>query len=125
MRNAGRARELLVRGISGALRTDCGRILLLPALPQAGARGWRSLFFGRSEHVAREILALRELFQLGIDESGVDSDAFLAVPARIERDLLEQPLHHGMQAPRANVLGLLVDRPRDLGATPDPVGMKA
>src|SRR5215471_15332079 len=64
-----------------------------------------------SEHVASEVLALRELLELRVDERGVDPDALLAVPACVERDFLDTPLHHGVQSPRAYVLHLLFDRP--------------
>src|SRR6266852_5432244 len=77
--------------------------------------------FKPSQHVAREILALRKLLELRIDESGVDPEALLAALARFERNLLQQLLHHRIQAPGADVLGLFIHRPGDLGETPDPV----
>ena len=41
---------------------------------------------------------------------------------RVEADLLEQALHHGVEAPRADVLGARVHRRRDLGERAHAVG---
>src|SRR5258705_5492012 len=69
------------------------------------------------QNISRQVLALRELAQAGIHVGGVQRDAALRL-SRVERDLLEELLHHGVQAPRADVLGRLVHRERDLGEAP-------
>src|SRR5207253_4414175 len=56
--------------------------------------------FKPSQHVAREVLALRKLLEFRIDECGVDPETLPAAFARIERNLLQQLLHYRMQAPR-------------------------
>src|SRR5439155_4593934 len=78
-----------------------------------------------SQHVAGEVLALRTLLEFRIDEAGVDPEALPATVARIERNLLQQLLHDRVKAPRADVLGLFLHRPGDLGETPDPVRHEA
>ncbi len=45
----------------------------------------------------------------------------LAQLGRVERNLLEQPLEHGVQAARADILGAGVDRGRDFGERRDRV----
>src|SRR5687767_9634820 len=40
----------------------------------------------------------------------------------VERDVLQQPLHHRVKPPRADILGLLVDLPCDLRQPPDRLG---
>ena len=53
---------------------------------------------------------------------GVDRDRRPLAVGRVERHRLEQPLHHGVQAAGADVLGALVDVPGDLGDPADAIG---
>ena len=63
-------------------------------------------------------------FEPRVDVSGVDRDRFAGVPGRVERQVVEQALHHRMEAPRADVFLPLVDREGDLGQPPDAVGLE-
>src|SRR5687768_6528531 len=73
------------------------------------------------QNVTREVLALRRRCEAGIDVGCIHGDATRAA-AGIERDVLEQLLHHRVEAARADVLGALVDRERDLGQPPHAIG---
>ena len=56
-----------------------------------------------------------------VDVRGVDGDRVAGAPRRVERDVVEQPLHHRVEPARADVLLLFVDRERDLGEPADAV----
>lgn len=47
-----------------------------------------------SKHIPREILALRKVFEFGIDIRRIDVDRRARMFCRVERNLLEQLLHH-------------------------------
>src|SRR3990170_9018007 len=81
-------------------------------------------FASRLEHVARQVLALRELLEFGVNVCGIDGDRRSRVPGGIERYFLEQFLHHGVEAPRADVFSLFVDLPRDFGKPLDRTRLK-
>ena len=66
------------------------------------------------QHVARQVLVLRHFAERTIDILRIDRHALAGVIARRERHFLEQLLDDRVQAPRADVLGLLVDRIGDL-----------
>ena len=57
-----------------------------------------------------------------VDVRRIDAVVLAAAVRRLERNLVEQPLQHRVQAPRADVLGALVDLERDLGEPRDAVG---
>ncbi len=48
------------------------------------------------------------------DVLGIDRDALAAPIGRVEGDVVEHPLHHGLQATRADVLDIGVELDRDL-----------
>src|SRR5579863_6425672 len=56
----------------------------------------------------------REVADVALDESGVDADLFAAPVGGGEAHFVEHPLHHRLQASRADVL----DRPVDLSGEP-------
>ena len=60
------------------------------------------------QHVTRQILVLDRLGEDPLDVCGVDGDLLAAHVAGVERQLVEQALEDRVQAPRADVLGLLV-----------------
>src|SRR6186713_1381115 len=74
--------------------------------------------------VPGEILVAGDVLEPRVDVGGVDVDRFARVPGRIERELVEQPFHHRVQPPRADVLLPLVDGEGDLGEPPDRVRHK-
>src|SRR5438105_14835541 len=90
-------------------RADPGTGLPLQEMPRARAEKKLS-----SEYVAREVFVLPELAQPGVDVSGVDRHRSRAALAGVEGNFLEQLFQHGVQAPGADVLGLLVHLERDL-----------
>ena len=49
-----------------------------------------------------------------IDIGAVDADVLLFQVAGSERQFFQQPLHHGMQPPRANVFRTFVNLPSQL-----------
>ena len=57
-----------------------------------------------------------------IDVRRVNDDRFTVAVWRLERHLLQQPLHHGVKTTRTDVLGALVDSPRHLGDARNRVG---
>ena len=71
-----------------------------------------------------EVLIAGDVLEARVDVGGVDGERFAGVPGRVERQLVEQPLHHRVEAPRADVLLPLVDRESDLGQPPDAVGLE-
>src|SRR5262249_54979774 len=86
-----------------------------PARPRATRRGIATRMAAiLLEHVTGEVFVRREVGEPRVDVRAVDGHAPLA-PAGIERHVLEELLHHRVQAPRADVLGALVHRVRDLG----------
>ncbi len=69
----------------------------------------------RSENELREILVLEQLTQSLRHHRLVHDDALRAEVRRVEAEILEQPLHHGVQPPRPDVRRAFVDPRRDLG----------
>src|SRR3569623_1088247 len=86
----------------------------------------RSLCFAgyASEDVAAHVLVLREPCELLSDIGAIDGEGLAGMIGGVERDGLEQPLHHRVQAACTDVLGALVDRPGDLGEAADAVVVK-
>src|SRR5215470_6061567 len=76
------------------------------------------------ENVLRQVVVLGDAGQPCVDVSRIDGDAPAVELRRVERDFVEQPLHDRIEAPRANVLLLLVDGERDLGESPDALGLE-
>src|SRR5438309_11945228 len=87
----------------------CGARLLLQGVPRTRAEKKLS-----SENVARQVLVLRELAQPGVDVSSIDRHRSRAALAGVKGNFLEQLFQHGVQAPGADVLGLLVHLEGDL-----------
>src|SRR5687767_5590505 len=79
---------------------------------------------GSLQEVAREILVTDELAQVPVDVGAVDDDLRAGLIGRIVGDRVEQPLEHGREAPRADVLLALVDLVRDLGQPLDRGGVE-
>src|SRR5262249_37765772 len=96
-----RARKWRSASRKSAWRRD---VAAFPCLRAAGE--------ARSQNVAREVLVLDERGEMPVDVRGVDAVALTALVRGLERDLVEQPLEHRVQAPRADVLGALVDLER-------------
>ena len=71
------------------------------------------------EDVARQVLVLRQVGELGVDRGAVEAHRLAGAVRRVEAHLVEQALHHRREAPRADVLGALVDVEGDLGDAPD------
>src|SRR3990167_2918513 len=71
------------------------------------------------EDIARQIFILRQLAEVAVDVGRIDHDwrAILLAGevAGTEGNFLQQAFEQGMQAACANVFGLLVDLPGDLG----------
>src|SRR3972149_3243739 len=63
-----------------------------------------------SEDVPAEVLVFHDLRKLLLHVGRIDLDSFLLEVRPFEGNLIEQPLHDGMQPPRANVFGLLIDQ---------------
>src|SRR4029078_13277778 len=66
------------------------------------------------QDVAGKVLVAGNVLQPRVDVGGVDLDRLAGVARRLERDVVEQALHHRVQTPRADVLLTLVDGERDL-----------
>src|SRR5215813_15658819 len=60
------------------------------------------------ENIPRQILVLDDAAQLVADVAGVDHYLVAAHFRRIERQRFQQAFHDGVQAPGADVLGVLV-----------------
>src|SRR2546423_6364891 len=71
------------------------------------SRGPRSGYRGLKD-VPREVLVARDVAQHAVDIRAVDRDVLLPHFRRVERNLIQQLLHHRVQAARADVLGALV-----------------
>src|SRR3979490_1280653 len=67
-----------------------------------------------SENVAGQVLILGEFAEPGVDVRSVDRHRSRAALAGVEGDFLEQLFQHGVKAPGADVLGLLVHLEGDL-----------
>ena len=76
---------------------------------------------GTLQDVAREVLVLRQVGELPVHEGCIDLDRRTTAVGGLEGDLLQHPFHDGVQSPRADVLGALVDRPGDRGNPADTV----
>src|SRR5690349_21979384 len=66
----------------------------------------------KSKDVAGKVLVFCEVPEMVVDILRIDFDGRATLLSGVERHALEQPLHHGVQATRADVLGLLVDAER-------------
>src|SRR5689334_24695670 len=80
-----------------------------------------STFYFPLENEAAEIGVLGEVADVLMNIGGVDFRGLAAEIRRLERQLVEHTLHHGLQAPRADVLDRAVDRDRDVGERVDRV----
>src|SRR3712207_8115589 len=60
------------------------------------------------------------LFRSAVDVGFVDRNLLVGQVRSLERQLVEQPLHHGVQPPRADVLGGVVHTGREIGDALDP-----
>src|SRR6267378_4934092 len=67
-----------------------------------------------SKNVACQVLILGKLAEPSVDVGGVDGHRSRAALAGVEGDFLEQLFQHGVKAPGADVLGLLVHLEGDL-----------
>src|SRR6267378_328101 len=68
-----------------------------------------------SENVPRQVFVFHQFAEIALDVLAIDED-MAAVPVRgIERHGFQQPLHDGVQAPRPDVLGALIDLESHLG----------
>src|SRR3954471_22966569 len=76
----------------------------------------------RSKNVARKVLVAAQLAQARVHVSRIHCHGLPFEARRLEAHLVEQPLHHGGQAPRTDVLGALVHVAGDLGEPRDAVG---
>src|ERR1700752_1478167 len=94
--------------------------LRLPPPALAGGLS-RAAGEAKSQDIPRQILILHQRPQMRIHIRRVDAIALPVPICRLERNLVEQPLQHRVQAPRAYVLGALVDLERDLGKPRDAV----
>ena len=74
------------------------------------------------QHVARQVFPLGNHLEAIIHIGGVDQHLLVAGLAGLEGEFLEELLHHRVQAPGADVLGLLVHLEGDLGKAPDALG---
>src|SRR5215475_1499486 len=89
----------------------------------SGSKSWRMR--RPLQDVAAEVLVLHQLPEVCVDVLGVDGHLSLAIAGPLTGLVghgLEQPFDHGLQAPRADVLGALVDVEGDLGDAPNAVG---
>src|SRR5881628_1390861 len=68
-----------------------------------------------SQDVSGEIFVLHDVGEHAFDVSLVNGNRFHAEVRPFERNLVEQPLHDRVQAPGADVLGLVVDARRKIG----------
>ena len=73
------------------------------------------------QHVAGEILALGEHLEAAVDVSRIDHQLVKPDLAGIERNLLEQLLHHRVQTSRTDVLCFLVHLEGDFGQSTDAI----
>ncbi len=93
-------------------KTEEGRKKKAPLLPSSAKR--RSSFSkrrGRSlEDIPREVFVDGEFAELRVDVGGVDGQCLTEV-GTLERGVLEESLHHRVQAAGADVLGAFVDLP--------------
>ena len=67
-----------------------------------------------SQDVARQVVAPRNVLEHAIDVRAVHVDRAAVHLGRVEGYFVEQPLHHRVETPRADVLGALVDERRQL-----------
>ena len=88
------------------------------------ATGYKIVLRGL-QNIARQVFVLRQFAEVTVDVSRVDTDRFAVLLAcqiaGTEGHLLQQALEQGVQATGADVFGLLVDLPIDLGQTLDAV----
>src|SRR5207244_7847429 len=94
--------------------SDLGRVATAWVVCRGPLPGDKDQGSPASQNVAAEVLVLNDLGQLLLDVSGVDAHGLLLEIRSFERDLIQKLFHDGMQAPRADILGLLVDRCRQL-----------
>src|SRR5262249_2108819 len=119
-------RAVTARGASGAMFSGARGG---PFLPQAGEKTdsrrqmrERTIRRIRLQNIAREILVLRNRVEHAVDVSGVDAQALVLQLGRVERHLVEQLFHDGVEPARADVLGAIVDEGGDVGDALDGVG---
>src|SRR5437667_1138187 len=67
-----------------------------------------------SQNVPRQVLVARDVAQASRDVAGVDGQLLAGHVRRVERDLLQQPLHDRVEPPGADVLRARVHPHRDL-----------
>src|SRR6266850_4652768 len=67
-----------------------------------------------SQDVSRQVLVAGDVTEPGADVGGVDGQLLARQIRRVERDLLEELLHHRVQTPGADVLRARVHLHRDL-----------
>src|SRR4051812_14223753 len=67
-----------------------------------------------SQDVSRQVVVGDDVFEHAADVGVVNRNRFVGEVGRVERYLVEQPLHHRVQPARTDVLGVLVDVRRNL-----------
>src|SRR5687768_1105610 len=85
-------------GSGGAFLPQAGRRMASAASARTGARR-------ASQHIAAQVLVLNDAGERLAHVGGVDGQLHPGHVRRLERHLVEQPLEHGLQPPRADVLG--------------------
>src|ERR1700674_5556201 len=63
----------------------------------------------RSENVARQVFVFHQFAEIALDILAIDENVGTAAVRGIEGYGFQQPLHDGVQAPRPDVLGALID----------------
>ena len=74
-----------------------------------------------SEDVARQVLIARQIAEASVDVGGIDQYGIVVTGAfgRVERNVLEEPLHDRVKAPSADVFGRFVHLKREFGDAAD------
>src|SRR5882724_7601296 len=75
--------------------------------------GWG--IFQDLKNVPRQVFVFHQFAEIALDVLAVDEDMGTVPVGGIEGHGLQQPLHDGVQAPRADVLGALIDLESHLG----------
>jgi hypothetical protein len=78
----------------------------------------------RSQDVLRQVIVLDDAREPRVDVIGIDTDRATFELGCVEGNVVQQPLHHGIQPPRADIFLFFVDVERDLGEAADPVGLE-
>ena len=71
------------------------------------------------QNIARQVFVAAEFAQPGVNIGGVHPHSLPGQACGLETDLVEQALHHGGQAPGADVFGAFVHVERGLGQPRD------